>query len=82
MAKVPILRSEELKRRLAVLLALAMMFGATAALSGPASAAPPVLFVKGNHYGDYWNPDNGEHIGAGVGAGQVNNMGLERRGLR
>jgi hypothetical protein len=70
-----------LKRRLAVLLALAMMFGATAALSGPASAAP-LSFVKGNHYGDYRNPDNGEHIGAGVGAGQANNMGLERRGLR
>ena len=70
-----------MKKRLAVLLALAMMFSATAVAAGPASAAPSG-FVKGNHDGDYRNPDNGEHVGAGVGAGQANNIGLERRGLR
>jgi hypothetical protein len=70
-----------LKRRLSVLLALVMMFSATAALAGPASAAPSG-FVNGNHYGDSRNPDNGEHVGAGVGAGQYDNVGLYRRGLR
>ncbi len=55
-----------------------MMFGATAALSGPASALPPGN--NGNHYGDYRNlQDNGEHVGAGTGLGQVDN---NRRGLR
>jgi len=67
-----------LKKSLSVLLALAMMFGATAALAGPASATPSG-FVNGNHYGDYRNEDNGEHVGAGVGLGKVDN---NRRGLR
>jgi hypothetical protein len=66
-----------LKKRLLVLLALAMMLSATVA--GPASAAPSG-YVKGNHYGDEKNlQDNGEHIGAGVGAGRVDN---NRRGLK
>jgi hypothetical protein len=68
-----------LKRRLAVLLALTMMLGATAALAGPASANPSRI-VNGNHYGDYRNlQDNGNHVGVGVGAGKYDNM---RRGLR
>ena len=70
-----------MKKRLSVLVALAMMFGATAALAGPATATPSG-FVNGNHYGDYRNEDNGEHVGAGVGAGQYDNVGLYRRGLR
>jgi hypothetical protein len=70
-----------LKRRLSVLLLLAMMFGATAALAGPASAVPSG-YVNGNHSGDYRNPDNGEHVGAGVGGGKYENIGLYRRGLR
>ena len=71
-----------MKKRLSVLLALVMMFCATAVLAGPASAAPSG-FVKGNHYGDYRNlQDNGEHVGAGVGADKYDNVGLYRRGLR
>jgi hypothetical protein len=66
-----------LKRRLAVILASAMMFGATAALSGPASALPPGN--NGNHYGEYSNTNNGNHVGAGSGLGMVDN---QRRGLR
>jgi hypothetical protein len=67
-----------LKKRLSVLLALVMIFCATAVLAGPASATPSGV-VKGNHHGDYRNPDNGEHVGAGVGAGKYDN---NRRGLR
>ena len=66
-----------LKKRLAVLLALAMMFGATAALSGPASALPPGN--NGNHCGEYSNTNNGNHVGAGAGMGKYDN---KRRGLR
>jgi len=66
------------KRKLSVLLALAMMFGATALVAGPASATPSGI-VKGNHYGDYSNPDNGQHVGAGVGGGRYESI---RRGLR
>jgi hypothetical protein len=60
------------------LLVLAMMLVAVAAVAGPASATPSGI-VNGNHYGDYRNLDNGEHVGAGVGAGRYDNM---RRGLR
>lgn len=60
------------------MLVLVMMLVAAAAVAGPASATPSG-FVNGNHYGDYRNPDNGEHVGAGVGAGRYDNM---RRGLR
>ena len=60
------------------MLVLAMMLVAVAAVAGPASAAPSGI-VNGNHYGDYRNPDNGQHVGAGVGAGRYDNM---RRGLR
>ncbi len=63
------------------MLALVMMFCATVVVAGPASAAPSGI-VNGNHYGDYRNPDNGEHVGAGVGLGKVDNIGLYRRGLR
>ena len=70
-----------MKRRLSVLLALVMMFSATAVLAGPASATASGI-VNGNHYGDYRNPDNGEHVGDGIGAGKYDNVGLYRRGLR
>ncbi len=67
-----------MKKSLSLLLALAMMFGAMAAVAGSASALPPGN--NGNHYGDYRNlQDNGEHVGAGVGAGKYDN---NRRGLR
>jgi hypothetical protein len=66
-----------LKRRLAVLLALAMMFGATAAVAGSASAVPSGN--NGNHYGEYSNTNNGNHTGAGSGLGKYDN---KRRGLR
>ena len=60
------------------MLALAMMLGATAVLSGSASALPPGN--NGNHYGDYRNlQDNGEHVGAGSGLGKYDSI---RRGLR
>ncbi len=59
------------------MLALAMMFGAAAALSGPASALPPGN--NGNHYGEYSHENNGEHVGAGSGLGKYDNI---RRGLR
>ena len=59
-----------------------MMFGATAALAGPASALPPGN--NRNHYGEYspYLQDNGRHIGAGSGLGQFENEGLYRRGLK
>jgi hypothetical protein len=66
-----------LKKRLSVLLALVMMFSATAVLAGPVSAFPPGN--NGNHFGDIGNPDNGEHVGVGAGMGKYDNM---RRGLR
>jgi hypothetical protein len=66
-----------LKRRLAVLLALAMMFGATAAVAGSASAVPSGN--NGNYYGEYSNTNNGNHTGAGFGLGKYDN---KRRGLR
>jgi hypothetical protein len=67
-----------LKRRLSVLLVLAMMFGATAALVGPASATPSGI-VNGNHYGEYSHANNGNHVGTGTGMGKYEN---QRRGLR
>ncbi|HSK84920.1 MAG TPA: hypothetical protein VK902_16195 [Rubrobacter sp.] len=70
-----------MKRRLSVLLALVMMLCATAVVAGPASATSSGI-VNGNHYGDHRSPDNGEHVGAGVGAGKYDNVGLYRRGLR
>jgi hypothetical protein len=66
-----------LKKRLAVLLALAMIFSATAVAAGPASALPPGN--NGNHYGEYSNTNNGNHVGAGSGLGKYDN---KRRGLR
>jgi hypothetical protein len=48
------------------LLALVMIFSATAALAGPASSTPS-SFNYGNRFGDIRNQDNGEHVGAGVG---------------
>ena len=67
-----------MKRRLSVLLALAVMFGATAVIAGPTSATPSG-FVNGNHCGEYSNTNNGNHVGAGTGLGKYNN---QRRGLR
>jgi len=66
-----------LKKRLAVLLALAMIFSATAVVAGPASALPPGN--NSNHYGEYSNTNNGNHVGAGSGLGKYDN---KRRGLR
>ena len=67
-----------MKRRLSILLALLMMFSATAILAGPTSAFPQSN--NGNHFGDYRNlQDNGNHVGAGAGMGKYDNM---RRGLR
>ena len=67
-----------MKRRLSVLLALVMMFSATAVLAGSTSALP--LGNNGDHFGDYRNlQDNGKHVGAGAGMGKYDNM---RRGLR
>ena len=60
------------------MLVLATMLVAVATVAGPASATPTEI-VNGNHYGDYRNLDNGEHVGAGVGGGRYDNM---RRGLR
>jgi hypothetical protein len=54
-----------------------MMFSATAALAGPASALPPGN--NGNHCGEYSNTNNGNHVGAGSGLGKYDN---KRRGLR
>lgn len=54
-----------------------MMFGATAAVAGSASALPPGN--NGNHYGEYSNTNNGNHTGAGSGMGKYDN---KRRGLR
>ena len=62
------------------MLALAIMFGATAVVTGPASALPPGS--NGNHYGEYSHNDNGEHVGAEAGMGKYENVGLYRRGLR
>jgi hypothetical protein len=64
------------------LLALVMMFSATVALGGPASAS--LDGNNGNHTGDIAHDDNGMHIGVGAGLGKVQNLGLlpERRGLR
>jgi hypothetical protein len=53
-----------------------MMFGATAAVAGSASAVPS---GNGNHYGEYSNTNNGNHTGAGSGLGKYDN---KRRGLR
>ena len=80
-AVAPKRRSETLKRRLLVSLALAMMLSATVA--GPASATPSG-YVNGNHYGEFssYLQNNGKHIGAGVGAGKYANEGLYRRGLK
>jgi hypothetical protein len=70
-----------LKRRLSVLLALAMMFGATAAVTAPASALPPGN--NGNHIGEYSHAQYmGNHTGAGSGMGKYDNEGLYRRGLK
>jgi hypothetical protein len=69
-------RSEALKRRFSVL--LVMMFCATVVVAGPASATPSGI-VNGNHFGEYRNQDNGQHVGTGVGAGKFDN---KRRGLR
>ena len=67
-----------MKRRLSVLLALVMMFSATAFVTGPASALPSGN--NGNQFGDYRNlQDNGNHFGAGAGMGKYDNV---RRGLR
>ena len=67
-----------MKRRLSVLLALVMMFSATAVLASPASALPQGN--NGNHFGDYRDlQDNGNHVGAGAGMGKFDNI---RRGLR
>lgn len=60
------------------MLALVMMFLATSVVAGPVSATPSGI-VNGNHFGDYRHQDNGEHVGAGVGAGKYDN---KRRGLR
>jgi len=70
-----------LKKRLLVLLALAMMLSATVA--GPASAIIPPG-NNGNHYGECspYLQDSGKHIGAGAGMGQFDNEGLYRRGLK
>lgn len=73
-----------MKRRLSVLLALAMMFGATAAVAGPASGDPQGN--NGHHYavGDVPHEDFGKHNGAGAGAGKYSNESeyAPRRGLR
>ncbi len=71
-----------MKRRLSVLLVLAILSSATGVVAGPAAALPQGN--SGHHYGEYspLHEDNGKHIGAGVGAGKYSNEGLYRRGLR
>ena len=54
-----------------------MIFSATAVVAGPASALPPGN--NSNHYGEYSNTNNGNHVGAGSGLGKYDN---KRRGLR
>jgi hypothetical protein len=64
------------------LLALVMMFSATAVVAGPAAATPSGN--NGQHKGDYAHENSGMRIGHLDGAGKFNNLGLfpERRGLR
>jgi len=59
------------KRRLAVLLAVAMMLAMLLANAGMASAKSLVIQGNnGNHYGDARHDDNGNHNGGGIGGGR------------
>ncbi len=66
------------------MLALALMFGATAVVAGPASGDPQDN--NGHHYAvrDGSHADSGKHNGEGIGAGKYNNESqyAPRRGLR
>ncbi len=60
-----------MRKRLAVLVAAAMMLVSVFAMAGPAVAVSDNFNGNnGNHHGDTRNPDNGNHFGGGVGGGR------------
>jgi hypothetical protein len=60
-----------LRKKLAVLVAAAMMLVSVFAVAGPAVAVSDNFNGNsGNHFGDARNPDSGNHTGGGIGGGR------------